>query len=258
MISKQQIKHLRSLHQKKFRDENKSYIAEGIRIINEALENAPELLKTIIYTSHSKQSLNLNALDSNCQLLEVSVKEFNQISAQHSPQEVMAVIKMPKLQFPDSNRMGDLTLILEKIRDPGNLGTMIRLADWYGVRQLICSKDSVDCYNPKVVQSSMGAIFRVEVHYIDLFEYMLDIKQSKSRTIYGTSLTGSDLFKTKLSKPAIIILGNESEGISKAIDELSDDNLYIPNFSSGKKTSESLNVSVAAAVVCSEFRRQTS
>ena len=257
MISKQQIKHLRLLHQKKYRDEYNLFIAEGFKIINEAILCEPQSLDTIIFTSNSKNHINLQPANQNTKLIEVSTNEFNKISSQTNPQEVLAVIKIPQLKLPATAQIGDISFVLDKLRDPGNFGTIIRLADWFGVKQIFCSPDTVECYNPKVVQSSMGAIFRVEIHYVDLNNYLAEIKQNKSHHIYSTSLNGTDLYKTNLSRPSIIILGNESGGISDNLIELSDENLLIPNYSSSSDKTESLNVSMAAAIICSELRRQT-
>ncbi len=257
MISKQQIKHLRLLQQKKYRDEFKSFIVEGIKIVNEAIQNNPHLINMLICTSNSKNHIDFSSLSQNTGLIEVSAKEFHKITSLNNPQEVLAVIKKPQVQLPEANQIGDISFVLDKLRDPGNFGTIIRLSDWFGVKQIFCSTDTVDCYNPKVVQSSMGAIFRVDIHYVDLKKFLTNIKQNKLQAIYATSLNGSDLFKTKLSKPAMLILGNESGGLSEDLIALSDQNLLIPNYSSRKKKSESLNVSMAAAIMCAELRRQT-
>jgi TrmH family RNA methyltransferase len=258
LISKQQIKQLRYLQQKKYRDEFSSFIVEGIKIVNEAIQNNPQSINMLVFTSKSKNYVNFSSLDENTSLIEVTEKEFQKITSLNTPQEVLAVIKKPQAQLPEENQIKDISLVLDKLRDPGNLGTIIRLADWFGVKHIFCSKDTVDCYNPKVVQSSMGAIFRVDIHYVDLKKLLTGIKKNKVQTIYGTSLEGTDLFKAKLSKPAIVILGNESGGLSEEIIALTDKNLLIPNYSLNNEKSESLNVSMAAAIICAEMRRQTS
>lgn len=257
MISKQQIKYIRSLHQKKCRDEYNTFIAEGFKIVNEAIEANPLALQYLIYTSASRDQINFKTVQKSTTGIEVTAAEFLKITSQSSPQEVLAVIKKPELQLPTSPRFSDISLVLDRLRDPGNFGTIIRLADWFGVKQIFCSADTVDCYNTKVVQSSMGAIFRVDIYYVDLKNFLEKIKPKKSSHIYSTSLVGTDVFKTKLSKPAMIVLGNEARGISDELIALSDENLSIPNYGSHTEKSESLNVSLAAAIICSEFRRQT-
>jgi RNA methyltransferase, TrmH family len=258
LISKQQIKHLRLLQQKKYRDKFNSFIVEGVKIINEAIQNDSLSINMLICTSKSKNHINIAALSKDTSLIEVTAKEFDKITSQNSPQEVLAVIRKPQFQIPKANLIEDISFAIDKLRDPGNFGTIIRLADWFGVKQIFCSTDTVDCFNPKVVQSSMGAIFRIDIHYVDLKKFLNNIKQNKLQSIYATSLSGSDLFKTKLSKPAVILLGNESGGLSEDLIVLSDQNLLIPNYSMSQDKGESLNVSMAAAIICAEIRRQTS
>ncbi len=257
MISTQQIKYIRSLHQKKNRDKYNSFIAEGFKIVNEAIAVCPELLDQLVCTSKVKDQITINSLHSNTILSEADAKDFKKISAQSTPQEVLALIKKPLKQSPELLHYSDISIVLDRIRDPGNLGTLIRLADWFGVENIFCSSDTVDCYNTKVVQSSMGAIFRVGIHYLELNGFLKYIRRNPAIKIFGTSLKGNDLYKTKLSKPALIMFGNEADGISEKLVDYSDENLFIPNFSIYPNRSESLNVSVAAAIICAEFRRQT-
>jgi TrmH family RNA methyltransferase len=256
LISKQQIKYIRQLQQKKYRDENDVFLAEGFKIVNEAIHSDPGLLKNLIYTDESKAKVDFQLLRKNTILTEVNPSEFSRITLQSSPQELMAILKKPKKVLPPVSRTGDLSIVLDKLQDPGNFGTIIRLADWFGIHHIFCSPDTVDCYNQKVVQSSMGAIFRVSVHYIDPEPFLKKIKEHSDQTIYGTSLNGQDLFSTDLSAPAIILFGNESGGISGNVSALTDKQLSIPHFSLNKNRTESLNVSVAAAIICSEFRRR--
>lgn len=224
--------------------------------MNEAIHTNPASINMLVCTSNSKNHINLSALHRDTSLIEVSAKEFHKITSMNNPQEVLAVIKKPQIKFPEFDQIADVSFVLDKLRDPGNFGAIIRLADWFGVKQIFCSADTVDCYNPKVVQSSMGAIFRVNIHYLDLKKFLSQIKQNKTHAIYTTSLKGADLYESRLSVPNMVVLGNESEGLSEDLIALSDQNLFIPNYSLSKDKSESLNVSLAAAIICAEIRRQ--
>lgn len=243
------------MHQKKFRDQKRVFVAEGLKLVNDALQSTSASVQMLIYTASSQPHLQdkIDTRQDQCHL--VSAKEYSQISMQKSPQEVMAVLSMGESTAPKELK-DDLLLILDKIRDPGNMGTIIRLADWFGIKNIVCSEDTVDCYNPKVVQSSMGAIFRVGISYTSLPEYLKSLREGTAIKIYGTSLKGGDLYETSLQTPGVIILGNEAEGISKEVAQLADTNLMIPNYSNSTEKSESLNAAVAAAIICSEFRRQ--
>jgi len=245
------------LHQKKYRNEYASFIAEGIKIVNEAIAIHPDLLEYLIFTADSKPQIHFKFLKDRTVQLQVTTEEYKKITSQTSPQEVLVVMKKPETQFSDISHSEDISIALDKIRDPGNFGTLIRLADWFGIKQIFCSQDTVDCYNSKVIQASMGAIFRATIHYVDLESYLKKIKVDHSVKVYSTSLEGSDLYQLKLTKPAIIILGNESGGVSEKLKSLSDEDLRIPDYNMNKSKSESLNVSLAAAIICSEFRRQT-
>jgi len=258
MISHQQIKYITSLHQKKYRNEHKSYIIEGNKIVEEAIFQIPDKIEMVCYTSKSEKMARLLNKLKDVKFLEVSADEFSKISAQVSPQEILAVVKQSEYILSPGTITSDITLALDSVRDPGNFGTIIRLADWFGIRQIICSEDTVDCYNPKVVQSTMGAIFRVEVIYTDLGMWLLDVKQNNSAQIYGSTMDGQNLYSFELRKPAILIFGNEAKGISENITKLAHANLCIPNYSSLLDKTESLNVSIATAIVCAEFRRKMS
>jgi len=258
LISTQQIKLIRALHQKKYRDKYDLFIAEGFKLVNEALSSVPSLIKFLAFTSQTQDQINIHKVHKNTSLLEVTEKEFNKFTLQTTPQGILAVLKKPLTPLPEPLEIKDISLVLDKIQDPGNFGTIIRLADWFGMNQIFCSMNTVDCYNAKVVQASMGAIFRVNIHYIELKEFLNEIKQNKTHHIYGTSLNGSNLFTTNLQKPALIILGNESGGMDDNLIDVSEKNLLIPNYSNYKDKSESLNVSMAAAIICAELRRQTS
>lgn len=245
------------MHQKKYRNEYALFIAEGIKIVNEAIATYPDLLEYLIYTADSSPQIHFDLLKDKTVQLQVTTEEYKKITSQTSPQEALIVMKKPEVQLQDISPPEDVSIALDKIRDPGNFGTIIRLADWFGIKHIFCSQDTVDCYNSKVIQASMGAIFRASIHYVDLENHLKKIKVDDTVKVYSTSLEGSDLYQLKLAKPAIIILGNESGGVSAKLKSLSDEDLRIPDYNQNKSKSESLNVSLAAAIICSEFRRQT-
>ena len=240
MLSKNQIKLITSLQQKKQRFAHQLFFAEGIKGIQELLESNFELVH--LYTTQ-------NDFDevSNDKKVLLDEQELKKISALATPNTCLAVFKIPsEKKIIESG----LILALDSIRDPGNLGTILRLCDWFGIGQLICSKETVDIYNPKVVQATMGSIARVNVNYIDLETF---ISQTQL-PVFGTFMDGSTIYKTNLPQEGIIIMGNEANGISPEIEKLIKNRLTIPRFGTLQKT-ESLNVATATAIVLSEFRR---
>lgn len=234
MISKSDIKFACSLSQKKFRDEFSMFIVEGEKMVEEAINSDFEIVK--IYSQE-----------------EIGEREMSRISMLSSPSPILAVLKQKintsiELPIPES-----LSLILDSVRDPGNLGTIIRIADWFGIDYIFASEDTVDIYNPKVVQASMGSIFRKQIHYTNIKNLLQS--QREYMPIYGTFLNGVNIYNEELSKSGMIILGNESTGISTDIEKLVTVKLNIPSFSNNPNKPESLNVAIAASIVCSEFRR---
>ncbi len=186
---------------------------------------------------------------------ESEPEQIAKISSMVTPPEVFSVVRMPEYSFSASMLREDLTLFFDSIRDPGNLGTILRTADWFGIKNIVCSKDSVDAYNPKVVQSSMGAIMRVKVHYED----PLDLFESAKRfhvPVYGTTMQGEDLFETSIRIPGIIVFGNEANGLPETYTSYFKSAIRIPDYPSGKSGMESLNIASAVAVVCAEIRRR--
>jgi TrmH family RNA methyltransferase len=256
VISKQQIKHIRSLQQKKYRNDLNLYVIEGIKMVIEAIRQIPQEIEYICLTTKYLNQVKQELIKHKIQLNETSSEDFRKISSLITPQEILAVIKKPGIANPTSIAFDDICLALDGIRDPGNMGTIIRLADWFGISQIVCSPDTVDCYNPKVVQASMGAIFRVKLTYTELAKWLVDVKSKKGANVYCTSLNGDNLYASVLKKPAIMVLGNEAKGISDDVSQLADKNLFIPNQSNFPDKTESLNVSIAAAIVCAEFTRQ--
>ncbi len=235
-ISKSQIKLIKSLQQKKFRDELGLFVAEGEKCVEE-LRKSFELVH--LYREGENASRT----------------EIEQMSGLRTPQGVIAVFKKRDLTTLDA-RLSTLVLALDEVQDPGNLGTIIRTCDWFGVHDIFCSRDTADCYNPKVVQATMGALARVRVHYVDLPEWL----KSQQCPIIGTLLEGRDMYEelstldSRLST-SIIVMGNEGNGISQAVRQLVTLPIRIPSYPKNAETSESLNVSIATAIVLAEFRR---
>lgn len=239
MLSKNQIKLITSLHQKKFRDEHKLFIAEGLKTVMELLDSSlqlHELFTTEPLNCDAKQTI-------------ISENELKKISTLKTPNRVLGVFRIPKSK-PIETR--GLIVVLDDIRDPGNLGTIIRLCDWFGIKDLVCSKTSADCYNPKVIQSTMGSIVRVNISYLDLVNFLKTTELPK----LGTFMDGQNVYNVKLPNTGILILGNEANGISKEIENLLDSKIAIPRFGNLQQT-ESLNVATATAIFLSEFKRNS-
>ena len=246
-ISNNEIKRLKSLQQKKFRDECGLFIVEGEKMVQEAL-NSPFEVENV----YRKEDIGAEAM--------------SRISALSSPSPVLAVVKKPSDSIIDDIAAlqsqlskGGLYLALDAIRDPGNLGTILRIADWFGVEAVFASKDTVDVFNPKVVQSTMGAIFRVKMHYVDLPALFENIRSNGGK-IFGTFLDGKNMYERELDNgaqaPSVIVIGNEANGISKEVEVLVSDRLYIPPYPQDSPGSESLNAAVATAITVAEFRRR--
>ena len=237
-LSKAQIKWVRSLQQKKNRDAEGLFVAEGAKCVDE-LRKAFELV--LLVTPDN-----------------ASGTEIEQMSSLRTPQGVIGVFrKSDESLWRSGYEMMRLKVALDGVQDPGNLGTIIRTCDWFGVKDILCSRDTADCYNPKVVQATMGALARVRVHYVDLPEVLSELK-IKGLSIYGTLLDGKNMYESDaiLSKESgVIVMGNEGNGISKEVRKLVSHPLFIPSYPAGVATSESLNVGIATAIVLSEFRR---
>ncbi|HQE33170.1 MAG TPA: RNA methyltransferase [Flavobacterium alvei] len=240
MLSKNQIKLITSLQQKKQRIASQLFFAEGIKVIHELLESKFELVH--LYTTQNDfQEV------SNHKKVLIDDSELKKITALATANTCLAVFKIPsEKKIIDSG----LILALDSVRDPGNLGTILRLCDWFGIDQLICSRETVDIYNPKVVQATMGSIARVNVNYIDLESFIVQTKLP----VFGTFMDGKNIYKENLPQEGIIIMGNEANGISPTLEKLIQNRLTIPRFGTLQKT-ESLNVATATAIVLSEFRR---
>lgn len=244
LISKNQIKQVRSLGMKKYREESRLFIAEGRKCTGDLL---PHLHCKMLIVQEG-ESIPATWDTTGTEILEASGAAIKQMSQLCHPQGIIGVFEQPQHSLPDPQ--DDLLLALDGVQDPGNLGTIIRTADWFGIRDIICSKDTAEVYNPKTVQATMGALARVSVHYTDLPAFL----QSYHHPIYGTLLDGKDINRTDLSTPGIIVMGNEGNGISEAVRKLITHPILIPSYPAGYPTSESLNVSIATGIVLAKFR----
>lgn len=250
MISKNQIKYIQALHLKKNRDEQGLFIVEGIKLVTEFLQDEAVTVKQVFATA-AYYSQHQGLLEKrNVVFTEVDADELKKISLQSTPNQVLAVVIKKEQFFTKELLQSQLSLFLDDIRDPGNLGTIIRIADWFGIRQIICSKNTTELYNPKTLQASMGAVLRVNVVYLDFEEL---VPALGSVPVYGAVLDGETIY-TKTLKQGIIVIGNEANGISDAVLGRISDPITIP--AAGHNGSESLNAANACAIICGEFHRQ--
>ena len=239
-ISKNQLKLITSLSQKKYRQKHDLFIAEGVKVLNELLNSTFEI-ETLFCTDDFEATI------SEEKVVRISETELKKVSTLKSPNKALGIFKIPKEKTVQNS---GLTIALDAINDPGNLGTIIRLCDWFGITQLVCSKDTVDCYNQKVVQASMGSLTRISIHYTDLENY---ITKSNLDTFIA-DMDGENVYKTKLPKEGILVMGNEANGVSEEIKSLLQHKISIPRFGETQET-ESLNVATATAILLSEFKR---
>lgn len=247
MLSQAKQKWIRSLELKKFRQEQGLFLAEGSKCCRDLLELLPcrFLAATSEWlTAHQ----NIQAKE----IVEATTDEIRKASLLKNPQEVLAVFEIPRYELKPEHLLGNLSLALDNIQDPGNLGTILRIADWFGIRHVVCSVGTVDAFNPKTVQATMGAIGRIHIQYTELPTFLAEVQLP----IYGTFLDGEILYQADLKNEGVIVMGNEGNGISPLVEKMVTDKLFIPDFPIGQTGSESLNVSVATAIVCSEFRRR--
>lgn len=246
-ISANEIKRIKSLQQKKFRDENGLFVVEGEKMVQEAV-SSPFAVEAVYRAA------------------DIGEDAMKRISALASPSPVLAVVRKPDdvhmsdaASFRQLVSGGGLYLALDTIRDPGNLGTILRIADWFGVNAVFAAPDTVDVFNPKTVQATMGAVFRVRMHYVDIVA-LADVFHQAGGKVYGTFLDGENMYQrhldTGVESPVMVVIGNESEGISKEMEAMVSDRLYIPPYPLGNTGSESLNAAVATAITIAEFRRR--
>lgn len=251
MLSRNQLKYLHSLRLGKFRDLHRAFLVEGVKMVDELIQS--NYVIHTVYGLTAWQAARKHVLtQNNIDFQEITEDELSKASGLITPNEVIAVAQMPESELPPDEGLGKLVILLDRLQDPGNLGTMIRTADWFGIRNIVCSDGSVDVFNPKVVQATMGSVFRVNVFYTDLVGFIGDI--STSRKVYATIAGGEPVHEARLELPAAVIIGNESNGISENILPLVKHKIGIPAVSG---TAESLNASVAAGIICWEFIRRT-
>ncbi|MDR2843676.1 MAG: RNA methyltransferase [Candidatus Symbiothrix sp.] len=248
MLSKNKIKFIQSLERKKERTASGLFLAEGNKLVSDILPYFTcELL--VAKPSWMATQGDLKAKE----LIAADDDDIKKASLLQHPQEVIAVFVQPPIKLDKEVLTNELSLVLDGIQDPGNLGTIIRLANWFGIKNVICSPDTADVYNPKAVQATMGGIAHVHVFYESLPEWMDSLPDLP---IYGTFLGGKDMYREQLSANGLIVMGNEGNGIRPIVAERIRNRLYIPNFPPGTESTESLNVAVATAITCAEFRRQ--
>ena len=255
MISKSKIKLINSLSLKKYRDETGFFVAEGAKSVLELAQYFP--CEILCAESAWIAENPLKAKET----VEIKGDEFKKISFLKTPQKVLAVFRKPDIV--ETWHAASLQLALDGIQDPGNLGTIVRIADWFGIRHIFCSENCADVFNPKTVQATMGALGRVNVHYVDLAKFIVEMRHSSttltnhaSLPVFGTFLDGKNIYNEKLPTNGLIVMGSEGNGISPEIEKLINHRLFIPPYPVGEPTSESLNVAVATAIVCAEFRRR--
>ena len=242
MISKNQIKYVRQLEQKKFRNREGLFVAEGTKVVGDLLKcyQPHAIFATPAWIAENSQS----------SITSVTDDELRRLSFQQHPQQVLALFPIPNMV---PSKLGSLSIALDGVQDPGNLGTIIRIADWFGISDIICSEDTVDAWNPKVVQATMGSIARVNIIYTNLPSFLDSLPTDYP--VYGTLLDGENIYTQQLTKEGLLVMGNEGNGISEAVRQRVNRRLLIPDFHDGE-TADSLNVAIATAITCSEFRRR--
>lgn len=253
MLSKNKIKLIQSLNLKKNRDESGFFLAEGNKMVEEAIRSGFEIELLACTSGFADRHPEINGRAN--EWIETDGETIAKASLLQNPQEALAIVVQPKNIIPQTDPENELCLALDFIQDPGNLGTILRIADWYGISRIVCSENTVDVFNPKVVQASMGSIFRIKAETVELSGF-LKKEREKGIPIYGTFLEGKNIYEETLTRNGIIVLGNEGNGISEPVSRLVTKKLLVPSFSTHKNKPESLNVAVAAAICCSEFRRR--
>ena len=243
-MTKAEIQFVRSLADKRVRDEERLFVAEGDKLIGEILQSGLRVRSLYAVEGHFEGRAE-----------RVTVKEMERLTQLKTASTSLAVVEQPRHRTPLAASAERLSIALDGVQNPGNLGTIIRLADWFGVEDIYCSEDTADCFNPKVVQATMGAILRVRVHYLPLAEFLRRSAES-GVAVYGTMLNGEDIYGAELRQSGLIVMGNEGRGVSAACAESFTHRLLIPAYPPERQGSESLNVAMATGIVCAEFRRQ--
>ena len=246
-MTRSDIQLVRSLSDKRGRSEHGLFVAEGAKLIGE-LRRSNLRIRRIFATEGLFEGPEVEC---------VTEKEMERLSLLKTAANSLAIVETPRYGLDMRSLAGRLTLALDDVQNPGNLGTIVRLADWFGIGDVVCSEATADCFNPKVVQATMGAILRVRVHYCDLEAY-LAAERAAGTPIYGTFLEGDDIYRTQLSPTGIVLMGNEGRGVTPACAAQVTRKLFIPPYPAERHATESLNVAMATGIVCAEFRRQAS
>ncbi len=244
-MTKAEIQFVRSLVDKRTRDEERLFIAEGDKLISEIIASGWEIRHLYALEGHFEGLAEV-----------ISAKEMERLSQLKTASTSLAVVYQPHHKTPATASATKLSLALDGVQNPGNLGTIIRLADWFGVEDIYCSQDTADCYNPKVIQATMGAILRVKLHYLPLADFLARTARNGT-PIYGTMLDGENIYESRLTDAGVIVMGNEGKGVSKECARHFSHRLLIPTYPADRIGSESLNVAMATGIVCAEFRRRT-
>lgn len=243
-MTKAEIQFIRSLADKRVRDAEHLFIAEGAKLVEE-IRDSKFRIRRIYTTRADMQGKDVEHID---------MRDMERISQLKTSTDTLAVVEQPRHRLDIDPKA--LILALDGVQNPGNLGTIIRLADWFGIKDVVCSKECADCYNPKVVQATMGAILRVRVHYVDDLAHLLLSARSQGMPIYGTLLTGKNIYTTEVENRGIVVMGNEGRGVSEECQATLTHHLLIPPYPANQPTSESLNVAMATGIILSEFRRR--
>lgn len=253
MLTKKQLKLFTSLHKKKYRSEHQLFIAEGEKIVIDLLKNNIKA-EAILCTSERLKEVPFPNEDIN--IIECDNSIIKKVSSLSTPTEIIGIFNIPEKHIDKSKISGELSLVLDDIQDPGNMGTIIRTADWFGIDTIFCSKGTVDIYNPKTIQATMGAIAKVNIVYCNLEELINEYANDKF-PVYGTFLEGENIYSQDLSEKGFIVMGNEGKGISDKISNIISHKINIPPYNISETASESLNVAIATSIICSEFRKNS-
>ncbi len=245
-MTKAEIRLVRALADKRGREEHGLFVAEGAKLVAEL--RASHLRVQRIFAREG--------LFAGPEVETVTPQEMERLSLLKTPSDALALVEIPRRRLDPAALAGRLTLALDDVQNPGNMGTIIRLADWFGITDIVCSESTADCFNPKVVQATMGAILRVRVHYTDLARLLAEAP-ALGLPVYGTFLEGDDLYDAPLTAAGIVVMGNEGRGVTPAVARTVTRKLFIPPYPADRRGSESLNVAMAAGIVCAEFRRRT-
>ncbi|MDQ3111478.1 MAG: RNA methyltransferase [Bacteroidota bacterium] len=259
MLTKSRLSLLRALRQKKYRNDHGLFVAEGDKLVPEILQSS--FAVETVYATEEWMKENSKIAKNAREVITVSKDELTRISSLVTPQRVLAVAVIPQYTLDETELLNTYSLLLDGIRDPGNLGTIIRIADWFGIKDIICSPDSAEAWNPKVVQASMGSLLRVRIHEMEPVQFLQNLEKAsngKMPVVYGTFMEGESIYQAKFNSSGVIVIGNEANGISAETEKLIGKKItipFVPLYNNEKGRPESLNAAVAAAIVCAEVRR---